>query len=308
VQNKPAMSEGKVSITGNGDDLTLNLSGNFEKLSASPSDNLISKELDDALKISYKRALQRVVKEQLPAREKEILTELGCSLQLLPDIDTFTTTASLDFLDNIGGLRLLMALRTVALEPTAKDMVAKSMKKVVFRNVTSENDYCIRYTPESGELFLACQFDRLNIATSAQLLSNNGIFEELMSHLNVRVAQKTKEIKEKVIPEREGELKEILKGNIKYDVGFRTFKDENQLGYVDNVSCFRVSMACRCLSEADKTKVAQKIKTIRLENVASDSDKKIELSNGVVLIQSNYTNGLSGAFSDNEIRAFLAKV
>jgi hypothetical protein len=39
------------------------------------------------------------------------------------------------------------------------------------------------------------------------LLSYGAIFEELMSHLNVRVAQKTLELQNKLLPEREKELK-----------------------------------------------------------------------------------------------------
>jgi hypothetical protein len=48
----------------------------------------------------------RVCNEQLPTREKEILNELGAKVTLRPQLETFTTTASLEFLDNVGGEKL----------------------------------------------------------------------------------------------------------------------------------------------------------------------------------------------------------
>jgi len=83
---------------------------------------------------------------------------------------------------------------------------------------------------------LACQYDSLQSENGAKLLSHYAILEELMVHLNVRVAQKSKELKEKLIPEREAELKDILGVHIPYKVFFGTFSDENQLNFVDNVS------------------------------------------------------------------------
>jgi hypothetical protein len=136
--------------------------------------------------------LQRVVKEQLPTREKEILQELGVQVALRPKLETFTTPASCEFLDNVGGLRLLMAVRTVAMDPTSKQLVAAALKTVTFINVHNDSDYKIAFDPASGTLTLACQFDRLQSTAGSQLLSHYQIVEELMGHLNVRVAQKSK--------------------------------------------------------------------------------------------------------------------
>jgi hypothetical protein len=54
----------------------------------------------------YERMRNRVCNEQLPTREKEILNELGAKVTLRPELETFTTTASLEFLDNVGGAKL----------------------------------------------------------------------------------------------------------------------------------------------------------------------------------------------------------
>jgi hypothetical protein len=130
-----------------------------------------------------------------------------------------------------------MALRTAASDPTSKEMIANAIKSVVFRNVHSEAEYAVNFFPDKGEIFLACQFDRLQSEAGAKILSYAQIYEELMRHLNVRVAQKTKELKEKLIPEREKELLEILGSHIPYEVVYGSFRDENELNFVDNVSC-----------------------------------------------------------------------
>jgi hypothetical protein len=134
-----------------------------------------------------------------------------------------------------------MALRTCAADPTSKEMVANAIKSVVFRNVHSEAEYAVHFFPTKGEIFLACQFDRLQSEAGAKILSYQQIYEELMRHLNVRVAQKTKELKEKLIPEREKELQEIFGTHIPYEVVYGSFRDENELNFVDNVSCAYVS-------------------------------------------------------------------
>ncbi len=254
---------------------TLTLTGAFGALSTTPSDAQIYRELDAKLGIScaivfrflsffcsdfvarYERMRNRVCNEQLPTREKEILKEIGAKVTLRPELETFSTTASLEFLDNVGGetdtvivfptvrflssllsgLRLLMALRTAAADPTSKEMVANAIKSVVFRNVHSEAEYAVHFFPTKGEIFLACQFDRLQSEAGAKILSYQQIYEELMRHLNVRVAQKTKELREKLIPEREKELQEIFGKHIPYDVVYSSFRDENELNFVDNVSC-----------------------------------------------------------------------
>lgn len=281
---------------------TLELTGNYGVLSSSPSDNAIRVALDNALKITFHRMMARV-REQLLVREKEILTELGAKVHMNVELDTFTTVASLEFLDNVGGLRVLMALRSCAADATAKAMVAAAIKTITFRNVTNENDYAVRFSPATGEIFLACQFDRLT--STGNILSYAQIYEELMRHLNVRVAQKTKELKEKQLPEREAELKEILNVPVPYVVEFGSFQNENELNFVDNVCCHRVSMACRCVG--DKTTLAKNLKSVRIVNVKTEAEKSLSYANGVLELHCAFGSGLSGAFSDGEIRAALTK-
>jgi len=228
-------------------------------------------------------------------------------VRLRPELDTFTTVASLEFLDNVGGLRLLMALRTCAFDATSKRMVANAIKTVTFRNVHSDKDYAIRFNPATGDIFLACQFDRLQSEAGAAILSQNAIYEELMQHLNVRVAQKRKEIEDRVIPEREKELQEILGVPVKYEVVFPSFKHEDELNYVDNISGHRISMACRCIFGAPKDNLVKNFKTVRLFCVPNIADKSLAYENGVLTIKSCYSKGLDGAFGDGEIKAVLSQ-
>jgi hypothetical protein len=130
IENVASLAEGAAKLE-NG---VLVSQGNFAQLSSCPSDVLLYRTLDEALGISFARMRVRV-EQQLKTREKEIFDELGPKVALLPEWSTFTTTPSLEFLDNVGGLRLLMALRTAAADPTSKSMVASAIKTVVFRNV-----------------------------------------------------------------------------------------------------------------------------------------------------------------------------
>lgn len=63
-------------------------------------------------------------------------------------------------------------------------------------------------------------------------------------------------------------------------------------------------MAGRCIFGADKEKVANKIKSIRLINVKKESEKSIKLVGDVLEFRCAYAAGLNGAFSDGEIREF----
>lgn len=151
-----------------------------------------------------------------------------------------------------------------------------------------------------------------------------------MRHLNVRVAQKSKELTERQLPESEKvcgvfffffhfyspltpsvlfkDIAEILGVPVKIEVVFSTFRDENELNFVNNVSCSRVAMALRCITAKDtKDKVAQTLKKVRLLCVPSEAQKSISYENGVLEMHCAYSQGLSGAFSDNEIRALLSK-
>ena len=233
---------------------------------------------------------------------EKILDELGAHAILKPEWATFTTTASLEFLDNVGGLRLLMALRSAAADPTAKSMVAAAVKSVVFRNVSTDNDYAIKFDPKNGEIFLACQFDRLNSSNGSNILSYAQIFEELMKHLNVKVAQQRLTLEQKQLPERSKELEEILGKHVPYEVLWSTFSTADELNFVDNVSCHRISMALRCTFGPAKETLSKHLQKVQLAN---GTEKSIEYKDGILKVVCQYAKGLDGAFSDGDIRAYL---
>lgn len=89
-----------------------------------------------------------------------------------------------------------------------------------------------------------------------------------MKHLNVRVAQKRLELEQKLLPDRVAELRDILGAQTAahYQVVWSSFDNENQLNFVDNVSCHRVSMALRCIFGETKDKLAKNLRLIRLAN------------------------------------------
>lgn len=149
---------------------TLHLVGKWSDLSQSPSDNAVRVALDNGFRVTYQRMLQRVVQEQIPTREKEILTEFNATVALKPDLASFTTPTSLEFLDNVGFLRLMMAIRTAAADPTSKEMIGKALKVVTFHNVHSDNDYAVEFNPATGVLRLACQVDRQEASTGSKIL------------------------------------------------------------------------------------------------------------------------------------------
>jgi hypothetical protein len=81
-------------------------------------------------------------------------------------------------------------------------------------------------------------------------------------------------------------------------------------------------MAGRCLSGSVKDKVAKELKSVRLFNVPTEAEKSIVYKGGgasfffayfflfrrpVLEIRSSYAHGLSGAFSDSEIRQTLSQ-
>lgn len=120
--------------------------------------------------------------------------------------------------------------------------------------------------------------------------------------------RKIKELQDEVLPGRVSEIEEICGAAIPYDVDWASFDgDLEGLNYMDNISCHRLNMALRviCSDDLGKEAVRDTLKTVRLRNVKSTDDKALAFSGGTLEMACAYAAGLSGAFSDNEIREEL---
>ena len=120
--------------------------------------------------------------------------------------------------------------------------------------------------------------------------------------------RKIKELQETTLPEREREIQDICGAAIPYEVDWDSLTDDAQgLNYLDNVSCHRLNMALRviCQDELGKGAVRDGLRSVKLRNVRDESAKSVKLDRGVLEMQCAYALGLSGAFSDNEIRKVL---
>jgi hypothetical protein len=122
--------------------------------------------------------------------------------------------------------------------------------------------------------------------------------------------RKIKELRETTLPEREKELLEITGSEIHYDVDWDSFADDLEgLRFLDNLSCHRLNMALRviCMDDLGKEAVAEKLRTVKLGNVARREDMKIDFGGGVLEMRCAYAQRTDGMFSDDEIRRVLEK-
>ena len=122
--------------------------------------------------------------------------------------------------------------------------------------------------------------------------------------------RKIKELQDKTFPDRVKEITEICGQAIPYDVDWASFGDDGAaINFVDNVSCHRLNMALRtiCMDDMGKQAVRDGLKSIKLKNVKDVAAKKLSFNAGVLTMVCAYAQGLSGAFSDNEIRQVLIK-
>lgn len=120
--------------------------------------------------------------------------------------------------------------------------------------------------------------------------------------------RKIKELQDTVLPDRVNEIAEICGQGIPYEVDWEGFaNDAAGLNFVDNVSCHRLNMALRviCQDDLGREAVRESLRSIRLTNVQSVDAKKMTFEGGVLHLQCAYAQGLSGAFSDGEIRELL---
>jgi hypothetical protein len=120
--------------------------------------------------------------------------------------------------------------------------------------------------------------------------------------------RKIKELEDEVLPGRVAEIEEICGAPIPYEIDWPSFGgDLEALNYMDNVSCHRLNMALRviCSDDMGKEAVRDSLKKVRIRCVPAVDDKALAFADGTLEMACAYVSGLSGAFSDNEIRELL---
>lgn len=122
--------------------------------------------------------------------------------------------------------------------------------------------------------------------------------------------RKVKELQDTILPGRVKEIEEICGKGIPYDIDWASIQDDAEaLNFMDNVSCHRLNMALRmiCIDDMGKEAVREGLKSVKLKNIKDKAAKKLSFEGGVLEMQCAYAQGLSGAFSDGEIRELLTK-
>ena len=122
--------------------------------------------------------------------------------------------------------------------------------------------------------------------------------------------RKIKELQDETFPGRVKEIEEICGAPIPYEVDWDSLTDDPEgLNYIENISCHRLNMALRviCQDEMGKDAVRQGLKLVKLKNVKEDASRKVSFGAGVLEMCCIYGKGMSGGFSDGEIRQVLEK-
>ena len=130
------------------------------------------------------------------------------------------------------------------------------------------------------------------------------------SNMGLNERRKIKELQDVTFPGRVKEIEEICGVAIPYEVDWESLADDpDGLNFIDNISCHRLNMALRVLCQDDlgKDAVRQGLKLVKLKNVKDDASRKVSYGSGVLEMFCVYGRGLSGGFSDNEIRQVLEK-
>jgi hypothetical protein len=120
--------------------------------------------------------------------------------------------------------------------------------------------------------------------------------------------RKIKELQDTTFPGRVKEIEEICGKAIPYEVDWDSLADDAEgLNFIDNVSCHRLNMALRVISQDQMGKDALKdgLKLIKLKNVKDKSAMKLAFDNGVLEMHCAYAQKMDGAYSDNQIRELL---
>ena len=126
--------------------------------------------------------------------------------------------------------------------------------------------------------------------------------------MGLQERQMIRDLTDKTLPEREAEITEICGGIAKYEVAWESLaNDAEALRFLDNISCHRLNMALRtiALDPMGKDALRDELKAVKLKNVKTKEEMKIEFTAGVLEMHCNYAQGTSGMFSDREIYQVL---
>jgi hypothetical protein len=116
--------------------------------------------------------------------------------------------------------------------------------------------------------------------------------------------QLIRDLSEKTLPERENEISEICGSAARYEVDWDSLaNDAEALRFLDNLSCHRLNMALRTIAMDPMGKEALRdgLKSVRLRNVPSKDEMKIEFRDGVLEMHCAYALRTDGMFNDREI-------
>jgi len=253
------------------------------------------------LRVTFFRMVDKMKREQQPARTKELNTELLGEGKVVIDVDypTFDTADAMEFLDNVGFQRLMMAIRPMCNDPLWKHVVKDYLKKAVYHNVKADKD--VKITLHQGVLDVFEVFNRNDNPSGSRIISDYEFSELFMKTLRLKEARKKKDLIEKIIPDRQKELQEIYQAPIHYEVDWHSFVTEDDLNFFDDSACHRINMAGRTLDQKMKDVLKTMLKKIKLKNVKEEKDKLITFSNGVLEMHCVYSKGINGSYSDRDI-------
>lgn len=122
--------------------------------------------------------------------------------------------------------------------------------------------------------------------------------------MGLQERQMIRDLTEKTLPEREKEITEICGGTARYEVDWDSLSsDAEALRFMDNLSCHRLNMALRSISIDPMGKEALRdgLKTVKLKNVKTKEEMKMEFKNGVLEMHCAYALRTDGMFNDMEI-------
>jgi hypothetical protein len=117
--------------------------------------------------LTERRKIKELQDVTLPARVNEIQQLCGKAIPFEVDWESFADDAeALNFLDNLAGHRLCMALRMICTDDFAREAVREGLKAVRVKNVKSKDQ--MRMTCDGGVLEMH----------GAYALRTDGIFHE----------------------------------------------------------------------------------------------------------------------------------
>jgi len=122
--------------------------------------------------------------------------------------------------------------------------------------------------------------------------------------MGLQERQMIRDLTEKTLPEREKEITEICGGTARYEVDWDSLSsDAEALRFLDNLSCHRLNMALRSISMDPMGKEALRdgLKAVKLRNVKTKEEMKMEFSGGVLEMHCAYALRTDGMFNDGEI-------